>query len=29
MALKDLSDVGMVKTHVAVPHLHHLDHLSA
>jgi hypothetical protein len=25
---RDPSDVGMVKSHVAVPHLHHLTHLS-
>jgi hypothetical protein len=29
MALRDLLDVGVVKSHVVVPHLHHIDHLSA
>jgi hypothetical protein len=26
---EDLLDVGVVKSHVAVPHFHHLNHLSA
>jgi hypothetical protein len=26
---RDPSDVGVAKSHVVVPYLHHLDHLSA
>jgi hypothetical protein len=28
MGLRDLPDVGKVKSHVAMPHPHHLHHLS-